>query len=44
MPTRGRLSNALERPIAEIKADLFKALAHPGRIRILEVLASGERT
>jgi ArsR family transcriptional regulator len=38
------LSSAAQRPIAEIKADLFKALAHPGRIRILEVLASGERT
>jgi ArsR family transcriptional regulator len=29
------------RPLAEAKADLFKALAHPGRIRILEIL--GER-
>ena len=27
-----------------LKADLFRALAHPARIRILEVLASGERT
>lgn len=32
------------RPIAEAKADLFKALAHPGRIRILELLAETERT
>jgi DNA-binding transcriptional ArsR family regulator len=32
------------RPIAEAKADLFKALAHPGRVRILELLAEGERT
>lgn len=31
-------------PISEIKADLFKALAHPARIRALEVLAEGERT
>ena len=31
------------RPLAEAKADLFKALAHPARIRVLEVLAEGER-
>ena len=29
-------------PISEIKAELFKALAHPARIRILEVLSTGE--
>ena len=32
------------RPLSEIKADLFKALAHPGRVRILEVLRDGEHT
>ena len=32
------------RPIAEAKADLFKALAHPGRVRILELLAEGEHS
>jgi DNA-binding transcriptional ArsR family regulator len=32
------------RPVAEAKADLFKALAHPGRVRVLELLAEGERT
>lgn len=32
------------RPIAEVKAELFKALGHPARIRILEVLAEGERS
>lgn len=32
------------RPIAERKAALFKALAHPARIRVLEVLAGGERS
>ncbi|MGY2002655.1 ArsR/SmtB family transcription factor [Blastococcus sp. SYSU DS1024] len=32
------------RPIAEAKADLFKALGHPGRVRILELLAEGEHT
>ena len=31
-------------PIAEIKAELFKALGHPARIRILEVLSDGERS
>jgi ArsR family transcriptional regulator len=33
-----------DRPIADAKADLFKALAHPGRVRILELLAEGERS
>lgn len=33
-----------ERPIYEVKAELFRALAHPARIRVLEVLADGERT
>jgi ArsR family transcriptional regulator len=32
------------RPIQQLKADFFKALAHPGRIRIIEVLTGGERT
>lgn len=31
------------RPLSEIKAELFKALAHPGRVRILEILRGGER-
>jgi len=30
--------------IAVIKAELFKALAHPARIRVLEVLSDGERS
>ncbi|UXA17904.1 helix-turn-helix transcriptional regulator [Mycobacterium sp. SMC-4] len=29
-----------DRPLYEIKANLFKALAHPARIRVLEVLAT----
>jgi ArsR family transcriptional regulator len=29
-------------PIYEVKAELFKALAHPVRVRVLEVLAAGE--
>jgi ArsR family transcriptional regulator len=32
------------RPIAEAKAALFKALAHPVRIRVLELLADREHT
>lgn len=30
-----------ERPLYEIKANLFKGLAHPYRIRVLELLSSG---
>lgn len=30
-----------ERPLYEVKAGLFKGLAHPLRIRILELLADG---
>lgn len=30
-------------PISEVKAELFRALSHPARIRILETLATGER-
>ena len=32
------------RPIAEAKADLFKALAHPARVQVLELLAEREHT
>ncbi len=31
------------KPLHEIKAELFKALAHPARVRALELLADGER-
>lgn len=34
----------LAQPISEIKAELFRALAHPARIRALEVLAEGEHS
>lgn len=30
-------------PVAELKAELFKALAHPIRVRVLEELVQGER-
>lgn len=33
-----------DRPVCEAKAELFKALSHPVRIRVLELLASGEHT
>jgi ArsR family transcriptional regulator len=32
------------RPLAEAKAELFKALAHPARVRVLELLAEREHT
>lgn len=32
----------MSRPIAEVKAELFRALANPTRIRVLEVLSEGE--
>lgn len=35
-------SLGVDRPLYEIKAELFKALGHPARIRILELMASGE--
>jgi DNA-binding transcriptional ArsR family regulator len=31
-------------PLSVVKAELFKALAHPARIRALEVLSEGERS
>ena len=34
------VSAANERPLYEIKANLFKALSHPARIRVLEILAT----
>lgn len=35
-------SLGVDRPLYEIKAELFKALGHPARIRILELLSEGE--
>lgn len=31
-------------PISELKAELFRAMSHPARIRILETLSAGERS
>ena len=33
----------MTRPIYQVKADFFKTLGHPARIRVLEVLRDGER-
>ncbi len=33
----------MNRPIYQVKAEFFKTLGHPARIRILEVLREGER-
>jgi ArsR family transcriptional regulator len=38
------MSGSLHQPISELKAELFKALAHPARIRVLELLVDGEHT
>lgn len=35
-----RFVDGTERPLYEIKANLFKALAHPARIRVLEILSA----
>ena len=32
------------RPISEAKAELFKVLAHPARVRVLELLAEREHS
>ena len=32
----------MTRPIYQVKADFFKTLAHPARIRVLELLRNGE--
>jgi DNA-binding transcriptional ArsR family regulator len=32
------------RPVHEAKADLFRVLGHPARVRILELLRDGERS
>lgn len=38
-----RQSPGLDRPLAEVKADLFKALSHPVRVRTLELLVERDR-
>lgn len=36
------MSESLGAPVYEVKAELFKALAHPARVRVLELLAEGD--
>jgi DNA-binding transcriptional ArsR family regulator len=36
--------HAMTQPIYKLKAEFFKTLGHPARIRILELLADGERS
>lgn len=43
-PTRWRAVNAEAPPIYRRKADFFRLLGHPARVRILELLRGGERT
>ncbi len=43
MPDRD-LAAALNEPVSVVKAELFKALAHPARVRALEVLVDGEHS
>jgi ArsR family transcriptional regulator len=43
MPARA-IEAAMRRPLSEVKADLFRALAHPARVRVLEVLSEGEHS
>ncbi|BBZ19777.1 ArsR/SmtB family transcription factor [Mycolicibacterium gadium] len=38
-----RFPSSPELPLYEIKANLFKALAHPARIRVLEILSANGR-
>ncbi len=34
----------MTQPIYQVKADFFKTLGHPARIRVLEILRDGERS
>lgn len=43
MTTSSPSHDAGTRPVYEVKADFFKTLGHPARVRILEVLRDGER-
>lgn len=40
-PTKDRVP-ATDAPLYEIKANLFKALAHPARVRVLEILVAAD--
>ena len=40
----GRGALAVSTPLYRLKAEFFKTLGHPARIRILELLSEGERS
>lgn len=42
--TARRVEREQALPISELKAEMFRALSHPARIRVLETLALGERS
>lgn len=46
MPTQGPRDGELQpdAPIYQLKAEFFKLLGHPARVRILELLRDGERS
>jgi ArsR family transcriptional regulator len=44
MPQEWKKATGSLVPLSEVKAELFKALAHPARVRVLEVLTDGERS
>jgi ArsR family transcriptional regulator len=37
-------TEAMSQPISVVKAELFKALGNPARVRVLELLSLGEQT
>lgn len=43
-PRRAASDRESDLPISELKAEMFRALSHPARIRILETLADGQRS
>ncbi|UJP38863.1 winged helix-turn-helix transcriptional regulator [Cellulomonas palmilytica] len=45
LPTPGAPvpQSGIDRPLAEVKAELFKALSHPVRVRTLELLVEHDR-
>ncbi len=42
MPGKAARAVLVTRPIHQVKAEFFKTLGHPARIRVLEVLREGE--
>ena len=44
MPQQWEALSESSVPLSQVKAELFRALAHPARIRVLEVLVEGERS